>query len=327
MNKRKISRKFHDPILSDNRNWRKDIPEYDSYFISTEKELQGLPKEGGVVVDPSIVVNVNCAVCGDSEHKQVLCKYGFLYVECSYCGHIYVYNRLLSEKIISDYKGESKIEEISHKIEQSSRLKSYANGMYSKYLALFSELGINNGSLLDIGCGAGNFIDYCKKNSPYDIYANEINENMYPNLRKIVGNNLITGAIEEQVDLKEKFNIITLWGVLEHLIDPSAVLTTVKTLLSDNGYILALVPNIHSRAYKLLGARTPTLNPKVHLQMFSENSFRLMCNNSGLQVVEMFGELPVIDLMYEYIKYNDDLVSEIMDCHESYYHVYLLESL
>ena len=60
-------------------------------------------------------------------------------------------------------------------------------------------------------------------------------------------------------------------------------------------------------------------HPKVY-----KNSFRLMCDNIGLEIINLFGELPVIDLMYEFI-HVDDLLKDIMAKNESYYHVYLLQ--
>ena len=324
LEKNKILNKYINPIFSDNRNWREDIPEYDKYFDSVEQELKGLPKENGVVVDSEIVIETGCAVCGDNNHKQVLCKYGFLYVECNSCGHIYVFNRLRDEKILADYSGGNDLEKITHKIEKTDKLQEYTNNLYNKYLSLFSDLGIRKGRLLDVGCGAGNFVDYCVKNTTYDVYANEINEDMHEGLGQIVGNNLIAGPIEDQEFQNKQFDIITLWGVLEHLINPMAVLAQVKNIIKESGYIMALIPNINSRAYKLLGAKTPTLNPKVHIQMFTEDSFKLMCDKAGLKIVELFGELPVIDLMYDFCRYDDQLISEIMGNNESYYHAYLI---
>ena len=49
-----------------------------------------------------------------------------------------------------------------------------------------------------------------------------------------------------------------------------------------------------------------------------------MCDNIGLEIINLFGELLVIDLMYEFI-HVDDLLKDIMAKNESYYHVYLLQ--
>jgi 2-polyprenyl-3-methyl-5-hydroxy-6-metoxy-1,4-benzoquinol methylase len=325
MEKVNVFERYIQPIISDNRDWRKDIPEYDKYFDSVEEELSVLPKVDNVISDKNIVSESECDVCGHNGYEQLFCKYGFKYVTCSTCNHIYVKNRLIDDTIISDYRSGNNLEKITHKIEQNSKLQDYTNQIYQKYLHLFAELGLESGKLLDIGTGAGNFLSYCKNNSKYELYANELNEDMYPGLKEIVGDNLLAGRIEDCVSSDNVFDIITLWGVLEHLIDPVSVLIKARNLLKKNGYILALIPNINSRAFKILGVRTPTLNPKVHLQMFTEDSFKCMCNKAGLEIVKLFGELPVIDLMYDYIDYSDELIADIIDKKESYYHVYLLK--
>tara|TARA_B100002051_G_scaffold276634_1_gene326377 strand:- start:12117 stop:13133 length:1017 start_codon:yes stop_codon:yes gene_type:complete len=317
--------RYNAPILSDNRNWRKDIPDYDNYFDSVAQELLGLPREDGVVTDSKIVERASCIVCGEKNYKQVFGKYGFLYVQCTNCTHVYVQNRLKDEKILEDYSGGNTLEKITHKIEKTDKLQEYAFNLYNKYLSLFSDLGLSKGNLIDIGCGSGNFVDFCVKNSSFNVFANEINEDMHDGLREIVGDNLISGPIEEQDFEGRGFDIVTLWGVLEHLIDPVSVLKKAKSITNENGYILALLPNIKSRAIKLLGARTPTLNPKVHIQMFTKKSFKLMCDDLGIKIIKMFGELPVIDLMYEYCKYDEELIKDIVASEETYYQLYLLK--
>ena len=44
----------------------------------------------------------------------------------------------------------------------------------------------------------------------------------------------------------------------------------------------------------------------------------------GLEIVELFCELPVIDLMYDHIYYNKEFISDIIEQEVSYYYVYLL---
>ena len=49
-----------------------------------------------------------------------------------------------------------------------------------------------------------------------------------------------------------------------------------------------------------------------------------LCNEVGLKVAEYYQELPVIDLMYDFIDYSDKLVDDILDNNEAYYSIYLL---
>ena len=49
-----------------------------------------------------------------------------------------------------------------------------------------------------------------------------------------------------------------------------------------------------------------------------------LCDQIGLVIEDYYQELPVIDLMYDFIIYDDDLVDDILKKNESYYSVYLV---
>ena len=46
-----------------------------------------------------------------------------------------------------------------------------------------------------------------------------------------------------------------------------------------------------------------------------------------MKVIDKFGELPIIDLMYGYLSVDDGLISQIINNFECYYSVYLLKKL
>ena len=52
-----------------------------------------------------------------------------------------------------------------------------------------------------------------------------------------------------------------------------------------------------------------------------------LAKQCGLKVMAMFGALPVIDLIYPYINYSEELVDSIIRNGESYYHVYILKKI
>ena len=96
-------------------------------------------------------------------------------------------------------------------------------------------------------------------------------------------------------------------------------------ILLKDGRIIALVPNFESRAFKILGINTPTINPRSHLQYYTYNSFEKLADNAGFEIDAYFQELPVIDLMYDFISYSEELLESILKDNESYRSVYILK--
>ena len=105
---------------------------------------------------------------------------------------------------------------------------------------------------------------------------------------------LILGNVET-VDFKEafpkqRFDVVTFGDVLEHLVDPLAVLIRVKDILNERGYIVASVPNIgHSsiRLALLKGRFDYTekgLLDRTHLRFFTQESLADLFHVAGYDV-------------------------------------------
>ncbi|MBM3461505.1 MAG: class I SAM-dependent methyltransferase [Armatimonadetes bacterium] len=96
----------------------------------------------------------------------------------------------------------------------------------------------------------------------------------------------------------QKFDVVTLWDVLEHLRDPRGYLTRAQELLSDDG-ILAFstgdVANIWSR---LQGKRNRIYNPPQHLYYFSRATMIEISRRAGLEVVRIEPDEKITTLHY-----------------------------
>jgi ubiquinone/menaquinone biosynthesis C-methylase UbiE len=315
------------PILTDNRRFRKDIPAVDRHFKESEKEARKFPMKDGMIVDRSLVENtVDCPICRSKRTGQLFLKWGFLYAQCGPCGHVFVRNRLREEILLSLYAA-SETDRLDRIVQQSPQHRDYWGKVYRKYLRLLSAHGTGNKNLLDVGCGDGEFLRCCKRHARYALHGVDFAENTYRSLMALVGKeNYYFKQKFEDIDFHGKqFRVVTFWGVLEHLSDPTSALRKCRNILDDAGVVLALIPNLHSRAFKILGVNVPTLNPREHFHFFTPKSFSRLCRNTGLSIVDRLQELPVIDLMYDHVSYGDALIKDILEKDESYYHVYLLK--
>jgi hypothetical protein len=71
---------------------------------------------------------------------------------------------------------------------------------------------------------------------------------------------------------KKAFDIISMWHVLEHLIDPERYVARTHEMLSDKGRFIVEVPNFDSWTRKLTGQYWLGLDPKHHIHFFTLNS-------------------------------------------------------
>ena len=94
---------------------------------------------------------------------------------------------------------------------------------------------------------------------------------------------------------EEKFDVITLWHVLEHVENPDMLLKKLKMLLDKNGLLVMSVPNIQSFQFYIFGRNTFHLDIPRHLVHYSPRTIEKLLKKSG------FG---IKGLNYYSIEYN-----------------------
>ena len=87
--------------------------------------------------------------------------------------------------------------------------------------------------LLDVGCGSASFLDICKNNG-WEVEGIDAS----PSSAKVAlekYNIKVHHGNFMDMEFDKKFDVITLWGLLEHLSDPVSALTKVVSLLKVGG--------------------------------------------------------------------------------------------
>ena len=117
------------------------------------------------------------------------------------------------------------------------------NVMLQKKVKLIDSLvNSENKTLIDIGAGTGDFLKTAKQNS-WKVRGVEPNSAA----RKLAEQKEV--RLVEDISLissEEKFDVISLWHVLEHIPDLDLQIEKFHSLLNPNGYLIIAVPNFKS---------------------------------------------------------------------------------
>lgn len=135
--------------------------------------------------------------------------------------------------------------------------------------------------ILDIGAGTGDFLKICKENN-WDVVgvepsakAREIaikkNINLIPTINSI----------------DTKFDIITMWHVLEHVINLEDYIKTLKKLLTKNGVLIIAVPNYKSYDANYYKQHWAAYDVPRHIWHFSKNSISKLFLKVTMKVVKI----------------------------------------
>lgn len=313
------------PIMMDNKKLRENNPDIKAHFEACEKELEPFPKKNGIICDQKIIEWVNCSVCNSSNTLQWMVKWGGRYDECQNCSHIFLKNRFHQEVLTRLYQT-SEADQKIRKIRKHPFNHRYWTAVYDKYMGYFCDLFPKEALILDVGCGSGRFLQYCYDKGFKNIHGLDV----YPALSEeckesFPAQNLHVVESFETSRLSIKFDMIFLWGVLEHLRNLNDVFIKCAEYIKESGRVFIFTPNIHSRARRILGVYTPTINPRQHINFITRKSMKYLCETHHFKTAQFEHELPIIDLMWPYVHEEEKLIEDINFNKEGYYHVYILE--
>ena len=155
---------------------------------------------------------------------------------------------------------------------------------HRKYCMSFIKKYIK-GKVLEVGAGCGSFTrDYFNKN--LEIFLTETDKKNYDDLKEIFReNNNIDVSDQTIFDIKEKFNTILYFHVLEHIEHDHKELEAIYERLEENGNLIIMVPRyqkLYSNFDKSIGHFR-----RYEIDFFKDNMFRL--NRKLLLSLDTFG--------------------------------------
>ena len=169
----------------------------------------------------------------------------FVIQECNNCGFRFVNPRPGPEEIGPYYQSEEYISHGAKKQDLMSRVYRLA-----RIFSIRTKFGIvkkycRSGKILDIGCGTGEFLGYCRKQG-YEVSGVEPNERA----RSFAESENKIPVAEQLKAYKEKqgsYACITMWHVLEHVHELNLTMESIRELLEPDGCLLYTSPSPRDR--------------------------------------------------------------------------------
>lgn len=230
----------------------------------------------------------NCPICGSEKINPLfnctdhtVTNESFTIAQCEVCELSLTSPRPAEDSIGSYYLSDNYISHSGGGKNIFDRIYVLARGITLRWKKNILEKNTTGQSLLDVGCGTGNFLSFMNKNRWYV-------EGVEPSpLARKTAENQIGKKILADIKQVEKndFDAITLWHVLEHLYDPNAVLQSLKSRLKDSGTIFIAVPN--HKAYDALHYQQNWAGYDVprHLWHFSPDNMKTLLKKNGYSLV------------------------------------------
>lgn len=221
-----------------------------------------------------------CCVCDNKNPNHFTLKYqkeNFAVVTCNTCSHHFIPHYYRKQIQYTQYKNA----EVTAAVRAGNNwVKIQRHKLRFQFIKKF----IKSGKLFDLGAGWGHFM-LAGKELGYDVYGVEISEQPY--LYCVNDLKLPVDHIDFfEMDETKKFDVITMWDVLEHIDQADPFLEKCNKLTNAGGYLFLQVPQIdsyfakkHKDNWKMMGLD--------HVNYFGKKTITQILEKNGYEVLKI----------------------------------------
>lgn len=163
---------------------------------------------------------------------------------CRRCGLVWSNPRPAAQDVRRYYSSEYRLDYKGHSTPSMRHVARSARGALNRYRALAPFIAPGS-RVLDAGAGGGEVV-YVLRKFGFDASGLEPDESYARHAREALGAPVVTGFVQDVSFPAASFDAVTMYHALEHVEDPSAILSRLRGWMVDGGVLFIEVPNVEA---------------------------------------------------------------------------------
>ena len=236
----------------------------------------------------------NCPLCNSKKKVTLFKKRGGVYRRCQSCELVYLDPVFKDKELSKYYQNLHDAQSIVTKNDSSFYKKIYTLGL--KAIEKFKKPNL----ILDVGCSSGYFLDIAKSRGwkTYGIELGAKEASIAKLSHKVFEKDI------QYLDNSKKFDVITMWDVIEHIKNGNIAMTNMRNRLTKNGVIFFQTPNVNSLAARILQEKCNVFDGLEHVNLYDKSTMFKLAKKNGFKVLyyrSVISEIPVISNYLDYM--------------------------
>lgn len=234
-----------------------------------------------------------CLICQTNETEYYGSKNNYKLYKCLNCNLVFVWP--LPDNLENIYTKEYFIgtKDTDFGYTDYDKDKEPMKDIFLAYLQKIEGL-VSGRNIFDVGAATGYFLDLAKSRG-WKTTGIEISDYAV-GIARGRGHKVFRGRLPE-IKIEDKFNVVTMWDVLEHLDNPKEYLMAVNKI-SNNGWLIINTINRDSFWARLLDRHWHLIIPPEHLFYYSPKNLKILLEHTGFEIKEMEGTEKRFSLPY-----------------------------
>jgi len=218
-----------------------------------------------------------CALCGSEDSKLFLDAKQRTVVECNGCS-LRALNPMPTLADMVDINKETVHPFFNACVEDE---ESYRNYFEPKLDDL--QRVAPSGRLLDVGCGAGFFLDAARGRG-YDVQGVDLSPVPAAYARDELGLEVTVSSLYGFAADQNAFDAVTIFQTIEHDPDPAALCAELFRIIKPGGALMVTTPAADGFVARVMGKRWFGYRNVEHVSFFSRQSLRHALEHAGFEI-------------------------------------------
>ena len=245
-----------------------------------------------------------------------LTQENFEILECNDCKLLFTTPCPAPDKIGDYYKSE---DYLSHNESKKGIVPKIYNlvkkvNIKNKFNITVNGQQTTDNSILDIGCGVGDFLNYAKEKG-CNITGIEPSEDARKIAEEKLGTKIFSPEELQNIP-NESFDIVTMWHVLEHVADLKTEIDHLERIVKKNGRLVLALPNYKSFDAEYYKDKWAAYDVPRHLNHFSSTSIKNIFDTTAFQLIDIkplkWDSYYISMLSEQYLKHSNVLLKAMI---------------
>ena len=191
---------------------------------------------------------IPCNLCGSTDVEVLGTRdrdgHPLRTTACRVCGLVWSNPRPGEEDVRRYYSTEYRLDYKGQSTPSMRHVARSARGALNRYRSLAPYIK-RGARILDAGAGGGEVV-YVLRSLGFDASGLEPDQQYARHAREVLGMPVATGFIQDAAFPAASFDVVTMYHALEHVEDPSSILSRLRGWIVESGVLLIEVPNVEA---------------------------------------------------------------------------------
>lgn len=220
-----------------------------------------------------------CLLCNATAQKVIIHvksewvkpEENLIYVFCLNCG--LVYDKYEPQKFLRIIDESYTYEDFLRRIEEKKKFHNFRRGQLLRFLGNNFKTGLR---LLDVGTSDGSFLKLMKDEG-FEVLGVDPESKFSEYCEKYFQIKIIPKFLEDVEFQRDSLDIVTVFGVLEHIYNPHKFVQSIFNILKNGGFLYMAIPGVFSvHSYSIAKGHTCLYSKNTLSQLLESNGFKIL---------------------------------------------------